>query len=156
MRYFVRAVKYFIYFSVLFAVIIAALVFAGVVKADISLMFRDGYRSLWQIALLFAFVSAFYPKFGFIKRSVLLNGEYSLLRGGIVEYMEARGYRLENEDGENLTFRLRSKFSALFKMFEDRITLTRKLGGFEVEGLTKDVVRIVGGLEYKFRVTDED
>ncbi len=156
MRYFVRAVKYFIYFSVLFAVIIAALVFAGVVKADISLMFRDGYRSLWQIALLFAFVSAFYPKFGFIKRSVLLNGEYSLLRGGIVEYMEARGYRLENEDGENLTFRLRSKFSALFKMFEDRITLTRKLGGFEAEGLTKDVVRIVGGLEYKFRVTDED
>jgi hypothetical protein len=156
MRYFVRAVKYFIYFSVLFAAIIAALVFAGVVKADISLMFRDGYRSLWQIALLFAFVSAFYPKFGFIKRSVLLNGEYSLLRGGIVEYMEARGYRLENEDGENLTFRLRSKFSALFKMFEDRITLTRKLGGFEVEGLTKDVVRIVGGLEYKFRVTDED
>lgn len=156
MRYFVRAVKYFIYFSVLFAAIIAALVFAGVVKADISLMFRDGYRSLWQIALLFAFVSAFYPKFGFIKRSVLLNGEYSLLRGGIVEYMEARGYRLENEDGENLTFRLRSKFSALFKMFEDRITLTRKLGGFEAEGLTKDVVRIVGGLEYKFRVTDED
>jgi hypothetical protein len=156
MRYFVRAVKYFIYFSVLFAAIIAALVFAGVVKADISLMFRDGYRSLWQIALLFAFVSAFYPKFGFIKRSVLLNGEYSLLRGGIVEYMETRGYRLENEDGENLTFRLRSKFSALFKMFEDRITLTRKLGGFEVEGLTKDVVRIVGGLEYKFRVTDED
>ncbi len=154
MRYFVRAVKYFIYFSVLFAVIIAALVFAGVVKADISLMFRDGYRSLWQIALLFAFVSAFYPKFGFIKRSVLLNGEYSLLRGGIIEYMEMRGYRLENEDGENLTFRLRSKFSALFKMFEDRITLTRKLGGFEVEGLTKDVVRIVGGLEYKFRVTD--
>ena len=55
-----------------------------------------------------------------------------------------------------MTFRLRSKFSALFKMFEDRITMTRELGGFEVEGLTKEVVRIVGGLEYKFRAADED
>lgn len=156
MKYFIRAVKYFFYFTILFVVIMAALVFIGVVKADVSLMFRDGYKSLWQIALLFAFVSAFYPRFGFIKRSVLLKGEYSDLRGGVIEYMEMRGYRLESEEGENMTFRLRSKFSALFKMFEDRITMTRELGGFEVEGLTKEVVRIVGGLEYKFRVLDEE
>ena len=156
MKYFIRAVKYFFYFTILFVVIMAALVFIGVVKADVSLMFRDGYKSLWQIALLFAFVSAFYPRFGFIKRSVILKGEYSDLRGGIIEYMEMRGYRLESEDGENMTFRLRSKFSALFKMFEDRITMARELGGFEVEGLTKEVVRIVGGLEYKFRVLDEE
>lgn len=156
MKYLVRAIKYFFYFSFLFVVIMAALVFIGAVKADVSLMFRDGYKSLWQIALLFAFVSAFYPKFGFIKRSAVITGEYSDIRGGIIEYMEARGYRLESEDGENLTFRLRSKFSALFKMFEDRISLTREPGGFEVEGLTKEVVRIVGGLEYKFRILDEE
>ncbi len=156
MKYFVRAVKYFFYFTFLFVAIMAVLVFAGVVKADVSLMFRDGYKSLWQIALLFAFVSAFYPRFGFIKRSAIINGGYSDIRGGIIEYMESRGYRLESEDGENLTFRLRSKFSAMFKMFEDRITMTRELGGYEVEGLTKDVVRLVGGLEYKFRVPDEE
>lgn len=73
MKYFIRAVKYFFYFTILFVVIMAALVFIGVVKADVSLMFRDGYKSLWQIALLFAFVSAFYPRFGFIKRSVILK-----------------------------------------------------------------------------------
>ena len=156
MKYFVRAVKYFFYFTILLVVIMAALVLIGVVKADIGLMFRDGYKSLWQIAALFALVSAFYPRFGFIRRSAMLKGEYSDLRGGIVDYMEARGYRLESEDGENMTFRLRSRFSALFKMFEDRITMTRELGGFEVEGLTKEVVRIVGGLEYKFRAPDEE
>ena len=106
--------------------------------------------------MLFAFVSAFYPRFGFIKRSAIINGEFSDIRGGIIEYMEARGYRLESENGENMTFRLRSKFSALVKMMEDRITMTREMGGFEVEGLTKEVVRIVGGLEYKFRAADED
>lgn len=156
MRYFIRAVKYFFYFTILFAVIMAALVFIGAVPYDVGKMFRDGYKSLWQIALLFAFVAAFYPRFGFIKRSAMIKGEYSDIRGGIIEYMEARGYRLESEDGENLTFRLRSKFNALFKMFEDRITMTRELGGFEVEGLTKEVVRIVGGLEYKFRTLDEE
>ncbi len=102
MKYFIRAVKYFFYFTILFVIIMAALVFIGVVKADVSLMFRDGYKSLWQIALLFAFVSAFYPRFGFIKRSVILKGEYSDLRGGIIEYMEMRGYRLESEDGERI------------------------------------------------------
>ena len=147
MKYFVRSVKYFFYFTFLFVVIMAALVLIGVVKPDVS---------LWQIALLFAFVSAFYPRFGFIKRSAIINGEFSDIRGGIIEYMEARGYRLESENGENMTFRLRSKFSALVKMMEDRITMTREMGGFEVEGLTKEVVRIVGGLEYKFRAADED
>ena len=156
MKYFIRAVKYFFYFTFLFVIIMTALVLIGAVKADVSLMFRGGYKSLWQIALLFAFVSAFYPRFGFIKRSAIINGGYSDIRGGIIEYMESRGYRLESEDGENLTFRLRSKFSAMFKMFEDRITMTRELGGYEVEGLTKDVVRLVGGLEYKFRVPDEE
>lgn len=156
MKYFTRAVKYFFYFTFLFVVIMAALVLIGVVKADISLMFREGYKSLWQIALLFALVAAFYPRFGFIKRSAMIKGEYSDIRGGIIEYMEARGYRLESEDGENLTFRLRSKFNAIVKMCEDRITMTRELGGFEVEGLTKEVVRIVGGLEYKFRVLDNE
>ena len=156
MKYFVRAVKYFFYFTILFAVIMAALVFIGAVPSDVGKMFRDGYKSLWQIALLFAFVAAFYPRFGFIKRSAMIKGEYSDIRGGIIEYMEARGYRLESENGENLTFRLRSKFSAIAKMLEDRITMTRELGGFEVEGLTKEVVRIVGGLEYKFRTLDEE
>ena len=107
MKYFVRSVKYFFYFTFLFVVIMAALVLIGVVKPDVSLMFRDGYKSLWQIALLFAFVSAFYPRFGFIKRSAIINGEFSDIRGGIIEYMEARGYRLESENGENMTFRLR-------------------------------------------------
>jgi hypothetical protein len=156
MKYAIRAIKYFIYFTLLLVIIMAVLVFIGAVKADLDLMFRGGVNSLWQIALLFAVVAAFYPKFGFISRNVQLGGEYKDLRDGIIEYMEARGYRLETEDGENLTFRLRSKFSAIFKMLEDRITMTRTLGGFEVEGLTKDVVRIIGGLEYKFRRNDEN
>ena len=39
----------------------------------------------------------------------------------------------------------------LFRMLEDRVTFTRTATGFELEGPTKDLVRIVSALEYKFR-----
>ena len=68
--------------------------------------------------------------------------------------MESRGYRLESEQEQNLTFRYRSPVNRLFRMFEDRITMTRSISGFEVEGLRKDVIRIVYGLEQKMRMPE--
>jgi len=155
MKYFVRAVKYFFYYIILFAIVMAVLVFLGVVDANIAAMFRAGYKSILQIVVLFGIVASFYPKAGFISRPAKIEGEYSQIRDGIVDFMEMRGYRLETEEGENMTFRLTNKVNATFRMLEDRITMTRELGGFQVEGLTKDVVRIIGGLEYKFRKEEE-
>lgn len=155
MKYLVRAVKYFFYFAFIFILIMAVLVFLGLTKGDVGTMFRGGYKSLWQIALLFGVVAAFYPRFGFTTKKAVVAGEWSQIRQGVIGYMEDRGYKLEKEDGENLSFRLRSKVNAFFRMMEDRVTLTREVGGFEVEGLTKDVIRVCGGLEYKFRAEDE-
>lgn len=155
-KYAVRAVKYFIYIIILFSLIIAVLVFSGFVESDIDTMFRGGWRSIWQIAVLFAVVAAVYPKWGFTKRKVNIPGEYHEIRQGVLDFMAERGYKLETEDGENMTFRLRSKFSAIVKMLEDRVTFTRELGGFSVEGLTKDILRLSGGLEYKFRPADPE
>ena len=62
--------------------------------------------------------------------------------------MESRGYRIETEDGGTITFRLRNKLNAITRMLEDRITFTRTATGYDVEGLTKDVVRVAGNLEY--------
>ena len=35
--------------------------------------------------------------------------------------------------------------------WEDRLTFTRELGGFRIEGPNKDLVRVVSALEYRFR-----
>lgn len=129
----------------------AALVLFKVIDADIELMFRNGYDSLWQIALMFAAVSAFYPMLGFMKKDALIPGEYKDIRQTVVEHMQEKGYSLETENGEDLTFRLRNGINRLSRMYEDRISFTRNFSGFQVEGLRKDVVRIVYGLEYKFR-----
>ena len=100
MKYLVRAIKYFFWFSILFALIMVALVLLGIADSSPELMFRDGWKSVAYIAVLFGAVAAFYPKFGFITKDVVIPGGYSDIRDGVVEVMESRGYRLESEEGQ--------------------------------------------------------
>lgn len=156
MRYFLRAIKYFITISVLLALIMVVLAWLKVIPSNPELMFRGGWKSVLEIAVLFAVLSAIYPKFGYCKRDADIAGEYSEIRQGVIEYMNGRGYDLENEDGENMIFRSRSAYTRIIKMGEDKVTLTRKLGGFTLEGISKEVNRLASGLEYKFRSDDEN
>ena len=137
MRYFFRAIKYFITISVLLALIMVVLACLKVIPSNPELMFRSGWKSVLEIAALFAVLS-------------------SEIRQGVIEYMNDRGYDLENEDGENMLFRSRSAYTRVIKMGEDKVTLTRKLGGFTLEGISKEVNRLASGLEYKFRSDDDN
>ncbi len=151
MKYIVRAVKYFIYICVLVTIILSVLVLAHFVSSDINVMFKEGWKSVAKIALVFAGIAAIYPLFGYRKLLAGVLGELGGLRDGVVKCMEERGYRLESEDGETMKFRSRSVLNRIFRVWEDRITITKTLGGFEVEGLSRDVARIVPALEYRFR-----
>ena len=155
MKYIIRAVKYFFYFCILLAIMLGILVLAHVTDANnLESLFKDGYNSLVKIAIMFGCISAIYPLFGFQKKDAIVPGEYREIRTSVIEFMESRGYRLESEQEQNLTFRYRSPVNRLFRMFEDRITMTRSISGFEVEGLRKDVIRIVYGLEQKMRMPE--
>ena len=154
MKYLIRAAKYFVYICVLVSVFLAILVVAGLVSADPDKMFRHGTDSLWQIALVFLVFSAIYPRFGFTSRGAHIRGEYSEVRDTIISFMADHGYRLEKEEGEDMTFRLRSPLNRLTRMFEDRITMTRELPGFMLEGPSKDVTRLIYGLESRFAASD--
>ena len=157
MKYIVRVLKYFVFITVVMALILLVLALAGVVGKDITQMFRNGWNSVWQIALMFLAVSTIYPRFGFCKRGVVIPGSYDEIRPGIVHYMAGRGYEVEKEEGEDLSFRLKSPLQRFLKLlFEDRITFTRDRAGFYVEGRTKDVVRIVSGLEALFNGSRTD
>ena len=151
MKYLVRVLKYFIWFTVILAITLFIMSALGLVESTPEAMFKEGTKSIWQIALIFLVVSFLYPITGFRKMDAVIPGEYSEIKDNVVRFMESRGYRLESEEGETMKFRLRSKVSAFFKMFEDRITLTRELGGYAVEGPAKDIVRIAAGLREYFR-----
>ena len=155
MKYFIRSIKYFIYFSLLTTAIIAALVFTGLAEGDIDTMFRGGASAIWKIAVFFVAVAAVYPKVGFINRKIASDKNLADARAEIITYLQERHFVLESESRDTMTFRHRSAASRLTRMFEDRITVTASDGIIEMEGLRKDVFRLSTGLEYKLNPTQE-
>ena len=151
MRYIARAVKYFIYFFILLALLLGIMIVFKLTGGGIESIFKEGWTSVGKIAILFALVSSVYPLFGFVKKTAIIPGEYAQIKDDVIRFMQEKGYKLEKEEGENLTFRYRGAVGRLLKMYEDRLTFTRSFSGFEIEGLRKDVIRIVYGLESAFR-----
>ena len=147
MKYLIRSLKYYCYLIIILALIILALVLTGFVEADLSKMFINGYDSLWQMALIMLAFALIYPRFGFSKRTAHILGSPEELRPDILRVMEALGYKLETEKEGTYSFRRRSGLSRALKMGEDRITLSPTAGGVEVDGLTRDLARIVSMLE---------
>ena len=147
MKYIIRAIKYYCYMVIVLTLVICAVVMAGIVESDLSKMFVNGYDSLWQIALVLLIFAAIYPHFGFTSRTAHVFGSPEELRPVVVPVMERLGYVLEGEKDGGWSFRRRSVVSRVLKMLEDRITLTPDGAGLTVEGLTRDLPRIVSALE---------
>ena len=87
MKYAIRSVKYFFYFSFWTTVIVLALVATGLASGDINELFEGGYNALWKIAIFFALVAAVYPKVQFISRRMYVNGEMKDHSQAIASYM---------------------------------------------------------------------
>ena len=146
MRYFIRAVKYFVQLLVILALVIAILIVAKVVDSDISQIFVNGYDSLWQIALLMAVFAAIYPKFGYASRQAIVPGSDEETMPVLERVMESYGYKREERTDGVLAFRKAHIPDRVMRLWEDRITVTRFVSGYELEGANKDVVRIVNAL----------
>ncbi len=166
-KYIIRAIKYFIFICALVTIIILLMVAAGFVQGSINEIFRNGYNAIWQIALIFAVIAAIYPKVGFVTRRVSISGTWEEAKDIIHEAMQSRRYKLTSEDGDILTYRLRSIVARIPKFFADEITITRSADTdgaesltaedeeavvksekcvVEVEGPTKDVLRMLSAI----------
>ena len=156
MKHLVRSIKYFFYFTILTVIIISALVITGMAEANIETMFRGGYSALWKIALFFALIAAFYPKVGFIRRSIASDKDWSGIKGTVISYMNDHQFILENDAEDMMSFRHKGALSRLSRMYEDRITVNKTTDGIEMEGLRKDVFRMSAGLEYRLHPGSDD
>lgn len=150
MKYLIRAAKYFAYLLLVLILVIYALVAFEVVDSDISKMFVNGYDSIWQIAAATAFFAALYPRFGFTSRKALTPGSPEETAPVVKDVMAGRGYELETAEGDNMTFRKRSPIAKALKMWEDRISFEKTISGYDVEGPTKDLVRVISAIEARF------
>lgn len=156
MKHIVRSVKYFFYFSILFCLIIAALVLIGAVEGNIDEILEGGYDSLWKIAIFFAVVAAIYPKFGFVRRKLETAGDWETVRNETISYLTAKPFKVESETPDSVSFRRRTIIERMTKMGEDRITLVRTEDGIFLEGLRKDVYLYATGIEYALPRKDEE
>ena len=156
MKYFIRSVKYFFYFSLMCTAIVTALVLIGAVEGGVNSIFKEGYVSIAKIAIFFAVVAAAYPKFGFIRRGMEVKGQWADIRQKTVDFMSERQYSLESESADKATFRLKGTAGRLSKMFEDTITRTNTENGWQMEGLRKDVIRLASGLEHRLAPQDAE
>ena len=151
MTYIRRALKYFVQTCLLLAIILAILMLSGMVSKDISVAFQHGWTSVWWILALFAVMALVYPFFGYQKRQIHVKGDPALARDGIVEALQGRGYVLAGETDGVLKFHLTAPLNRAFRFWEDTITLTPVLGGWEAEGLSRDLVRVISSIEHHFR-----
>ena len=154
MKYTIRAVKYFLMMTVILVLILGVLTWLTKGNLDITQSLDQGWTSVAWIALILAVFSAIYPRFGYAERPLDLRGDREEIAGVIKDYMTAHGYRLESEKDGLLTFRHNSAVSRLFKVWEDRITFTPTHSGYTIEGLNRDIVRYLSGIEYKFQNRD--
>ena len=168
MKYIIRAVKYFLYLSAMVVLILGIFVLLKLVPPDINQIFRGGWTSVMTVAAIFGLASAFYPLWGYRKEELTLQEIPDTdIKESICSLMQSMGYVQEKDSDDDISFRLRNKFSRLTHSFEDRISFfhlgdTPAAEGIPptktwvIEGLTRDVVRIGGTLKHRFykRTTD--
>ena len=160
MKYIVRAVKYFLYITVIFTIVLWILAcltshrFIFNVSEIVGTLVH-GWGSVGLILGVFAAVAAIYPMLGYGKIQVAVGGSIAELKPYIDEYMLNRGYIFEKQTVDSISYRLVSGAGRMTRTWEDRVTLTQNAGGLVAEGLRKDVARIVSGLETRLGSKEE-
>lgn len=154
MKYTIRAVKYFLSMAVIVTLILVGLTYYATGGFDISQSLDNGWKSVLYIGLILAVFSAVYPSFGYRERPLDIRGDQAEMAGVIRSYMDSRSYRLEKEENGLMTFRSRSPLVRFFRVWEDRVTFTPTHSGYTIEGLNRDIVRYLSGIEYKYQNRD--
>jgi len=156
MKYLVRSLKYLVYFVVIFFVTVG-IVYMFSLQKDSGLtftgMFQEG--SAPKLIGFFILVAIFYPALGFGKRKLYLNGEFSKYYDIIGASMKEMDYVEIFHDENKVVYRAKSTSKKISRMFEDAITFDISNDLVEIEGLRKDVARVLSNVSYKIRMNEE-
>jgi len=152
MRYLIRALKYLVYFAIMFFIIVGIVyLFSSQKAAGLSFvdLFKEG--SLPKIALFFVVVAAIYPKLSFYKKEIYLNGDFTKYAEMFDEVMKSMDYELETQEPGLVTYRKKGVYARLTRMYEDRVTFDTTGNPVIAEGYRKDLVRVLSAIGYRLR-----
>ena len=148
MKYFIRSVKYFVYFAFMCGIILVLTFHFSVKPEGLTLMdmlMVDG--SIYKMLAFFVAVAAVYPALGFQKKPVYVSNVKEH-RKEIVELFENANYMIAQESATSITFKLRNPFLRVLRLCEDYVTIDYAENPIIIDGLRKDVLRFGRGIEY--------
>ena len=144
MRYLIRAVKYFFAFCVLYV---------GVVW--LSILTQKGMDiSVWDsisatmatergrmLALAVVALSAAYPFFGFVKRSV--KWDMATEADRLVEIFAVAGFALKEQSEGKMVFKANNILDRLVMLFEDEIVVEQQGEQITLNGIRRGVAKVI-------------
>ena len=155
MKYFIRSVKYLVYFTVMCGIILVLTFHFSVKPEGLTLMdmlMVDG--SIYKMLAFFVAVAAIYPALGFQKKPVYVSN-IKEHRKEIVELFENANYVIDQETATSISFRLRNPFLRFMRLCEDYVIIDFSENPATMEGLRKDVLRFSRSIEYICRQDEE-
>lgn len=155
MKYFIRSVKYLVYFTVMCGIILVLTFHFSVKPEGLTLMdmlLVDG--SIYKMLIFFVAVAAIYPALGFQKKEVYVSN-FKEHKKEIVELFENANYVVASESATTISFKLRNPFLRLLRICEDYVTIDFSGNPILMEGLRKDILRFSRGIEYICRSEEE-
>lgn len=140
MKYIVRAVKYFIFFGVLYWALVWVMSdFDAAVSWQMLMLNLKSENGVWLVAMMVA-LSLAYPFFGFMtRREVAYLVEDKLV---VIDAFKKVGYVLKREDNGVLVFGAESTIKRAFLLFEDEITVEQNGQWIVVKGIRRMVARV--------------
>ncbi len=149
MKYFIRSVKYFVYFAVIFLIVVNIIFYTSQRQPGIENftdLFKEG--SWWQMLALFVAFAAVYPALGYYNKKIYTNNNFTAKKQAIINYMTENGrYLLADDSNGRLTFRIRSPFIKFMRLYEDAIVIDYTDNPIVMSGLRKEVVRFSSNIE---------
>ena len=155
-KYIIRSLKYLVYFVIIFLLITGLVYFFSTQKgAGLSYaeMFQEG--SGIKLIIFFVLVAASYPALGFGKRELHLNGDYSKYAAIVERAMTELEYKIESQDDKKIVFRCTIGSKRLGRMYEDAIVFNIEGNPVIIEGLRKDVARVLSTVSFRIRQSED-
>lgn len=148
MKYFVRSVKYLVYFTLMCSIILVLTFHFSVKPEGLTLMdmlLVDG--SIYKMLAFFVAVAAVYPALGFQNKPVYVSNIQEHKKE-IINLFENANYVVASETATSISFKLRNPFLRVLRLCEDYVTIDFSESPVMMEGLRKDVLRFSRGIEY--------
>lgn len=155
MKYFIRSVKYLVYFTIMCGIILVLTFHFSVKPEGLTLMdmlLVDG--SIYKMLAFFVAVAAIYPALGFQKKEVYVSN-FNEHKKEIIELFENANYVVASETATTISFKLRNPFLRLLRICEDYVTIDFSGNPILMEGLRKDILRFSRGIEYICRENEQ-